>query len=85
MATAKSPEPMPSYYECVTDVIESTKTFLSKSDPNYSYPWDFFRDLKKIASFTNNDIILLVGLAVVWTVLRYAMTVGIFSVSITFL
>ncbi|XP_064644935.1 ceramide synthase 1-like isoform X2 [Lineus longissimus] len=70
---------MPTYKQCILDTYSATVKFLDQSNGNYSYPFDFFRDLKKYGDFPTRDFAVVFGLAVFWTIARYLLTLFVYK------
>ena len=72
---------MPTYIQCVSDMYGSFRKYLNKQDGNYTFPQDFYNDLKKYGQYSNTEVYNVIILSIFFTVLRIVLTKAVLSVS----
>ena len=72
------------YRRVVTDISSTLTKYIEENSADYVYPWDFVKDLKQYAEVTQFDVCVALSLALVLTLVRYALTAYIFLVIIIF-
>lgn len=74
--------PMPTYLGCVTDISAKIQKYFENNDLDFAtYPYRFIEDLKRYCVITQDDILTVCGLAVLWTIIRWVLTRAVFLVS----
>ena len=73
--------PIPSYYQCTLDIYFTARSNFDKMTTNHSYVEDLFSELQRYCAVSAFDVFLSIGLATFLTLLRYILTIAIFTVS----
>ncbi len=76
-------DPVPSYYQAAVGTYTSIKKYIESVDTDYAtYPSRFYNDVWRLCTFTQTDILLVLGLAVLFTIARHILSKLVFLVSI---
>lgn len=69
------------YTVLLRDVTNTFHAYAKESEANYTYPWDFVRDLEKFTRVSLLDVLLGLGMACLFSLFRLTLTACIFIVS----
>ena len=72
----------PSYWECVTEISSKVGHYFETNDLDFTtYPSRFIADCRKFCYVDQQDVLAVVGLALLMTIMRSVLTKAVFLVS----